>query len=51
MDRTHPESGLALVMTAVKRYGGTLDIEEDGERGKAVVIRFFRAFEDNGEAG
>jgi tetratricopeptide (TPR) repeat protein len=51
MDKTHPESGLALVMTAVKRYGGTLDIEEDGERGKAVAIRFFRAFEDNGEAG
>ena len=45
----NPGSGLALVMTAIKRYGGALDVEDAGDEGKTVVIRFFRAFEDDGE--
>ncbi len=43
------DSGLGLVMTAVKRYGGTLTIVKGEDRfKKEVVVRFFRAFQDEG---
>ena len=40
-------SGLDLVTTAVRRYGGSIDVAQRNE-GKSVQVRFFRAFEDNG---
>ncbi len=46
----HPGSGLGLVLTAVKRYGGALEIRQrKDEYRKEVTTRFFRAFDDGGE--
>ena len=45
------DRGLGLVMAALARYHGALDVEDgEGAYTKAVVIRFFRAFDEDGHA-
>ncbi len=42
------DRGLGLVTAALARYDGTIAVEDGGEGfAKAVVVRFFRAFEDD----
>ena len=47
IERTSVDRGLGLVRVTLSRYGGTLDVEprHDGHA-KAVVVRFFRAYDD-----
>ncbi|MCP4599171.1 MAG: GHKL domain-containing protein [Proteobacteria bacterium] len=44
------DSGLGLVATAVRRYSGIIEaIQCEGRYEKEVLVRFFRAFEDDTE--
>ncbi len=53
LDRARtPDSGLGLVMLAVKRYGGTVEIKESkGPYRKEAIVCFFRAFDDADSPG
>lgn len=47
-----PDSGLGLVMVAVKRYGGAAEIKASkGPYCKEATVRFFRVFDDAEEPG